>query len=650
MSDFKIGASSGVNPADKDIKKKSPFYTLKDEYLKAKKNLAKTDFANSPVVIENEITILKRLRFLAEKEGLEDELREIEDKIETLYISLTANFGQMPPSAYYPPINLQDGYGKILDSQQGNPLYSAIPDKTEFDEDEYLNKFMSLYAKEELPDSLKDVVLSWGRAGTSPESGEYIIRKCTKLDGSISDEHIKAVDMMIKAGVESSCVPQLLEEISVKTEDSPDFSVDLDLCKTVCDMKSLGVDDLLSLKYAKLLNKGFSDKNVFNDSITKLSESGISQESVLELLDILKTKNPQNNKFDLKPFSVKSVCRCKKVLAATRVNEKDERDNPINTKGVQKIPYGDDIMVIKDGKISFISSNKDASVQELQKQYDEYMSNIEDKILCDFAAKYKDKNGDIPNICSRVFVKLRRMGICYEQLLPLMAMCVPDGENVNKNATDTVKALKEGGMLSEDIPDIIPLIRTDKDGNYNKADIETAIELTKALISGKAIADILPKTEENEEFKELAIDLSGFIPSQESMENLTSFIGQFEGLSLDNVISSVYNLAELLLNKEKPVSSQKFIEIVKNLILNSLDGDEKSLKLGDGATGIIAVMSKASKSVDEMISVITACKDESGIVDEKLADIAWDEFVNLESAADTDEVIEKINAAKNTEI
>ena len=104
MSNFSIKSASISKKESSSNIGNSEFFKLKKEYEKQKKKMQKTDFANSPVALEKELTLLAKLKELAEKEGLLSEVKNIEDREQSIYTKLANTPVTSNGELYYSPL------------------------------------------------------------------------------------------------------------------------------------------------------------------------------------------------------------------------------------------------------------------------------------------------------------------------------------------------------------------------------------------------------------------------------------------------------------------------------------------------------------------------------------------------------------------
>ena len=88
MENFSIGNNGVQSQKDTANPKKDNYAGLKKEYIRLKAKLNKSDFANSPVAIEKELSMIAKLKSVAKQQGLADELKTLEETEQSLYTKL----------------------------------------------------------------------------------------------------------------------------------------------------------------------------------------------------------------------------------------------------------------------------------------------------------------------------------------------------------------------------------------------------------------------------------------------------------------------------------------------------------------------------------------------------------------------------------
>ena len=107
MSDFQIGKSSSTSEIKFATGRTSDFTRMKTKYRDFKLKIEKSDFANSPVAMQEELDMLIQLRKLAEKEKLASESKWIIARENSVKETLTKTKIGLIADAYYPPVLLK---------------------------------------------------------------------------------------------------------------------------------------------------------------------------------------------------------------------------------------------------------------------------------------------------------------------------------------------------------------------------------------------------------------------------------------------------------------------------------------------------------------------------------------------------------------
>lgn len=646
MSNFSIKSASISKKESSSNIGNSEFFKLKKEYEKQKRKMQKTDFANSPVALEKELTLLAKLKELAEKEGLLSEVKNIEDREQSIYTKLANTPVTSNGELYYSPLTFKGGSSsirkeKLSTDEETSGLDNIFYSQTEQMSDEFLEGFKSQHNDIPLDDNSEEIIRVLGKKNYGMSNTAYIVKKCIGDDGHTSLDKLCAVKLFADADMSSAIIPQLLEELVVSDDESSPEKIDIDACKKVCDFKHMGFEDIDSLHFTRYLNSNFENKETVVKNIIRLNKSGIGSDATLKILDSLRTYDSETGKDNISNSSIQSVLRIKKALLLARNNEKSERDNPINLLGVQKFSFGDDVMIVKDGKITYITPVEGESVYNLQQQYDEMVSKIEDNLLIDFVKKYKDENGEIDSKYVRTLIALRHYGVTYGQLLNMVDMCINKDGNIDKNTLEVIKELKSSGVLSDDIPLIMTAITKDNDGLYNKDDISNASMLTSRVTPGHVIATLLPDMNKNENLKDFVLDFSSVIEDKKYLIDLVNLVKDDKGNIDENAMDVIYNLAQNILRDDNPINMSDFLKYANNIIQAAINSGEN--KVNDEGAGIVAIMCQNFKSPEDIISALDACHDSKGNIDEKLSEVIW--MMSLQKS-DIDQMLDIIDACK----
>ena len=602
MTDISIGKTSGELITGKINTPKKDFELLKKEYNAFKKKAANSDMVNSPVMIENELDLLRKLGILAIKESLDSEKQWIDKRIlelEKMYITQ-----------------------KKLDELPNYPIPSfcgASIKQEQSTADKNFENYKKLGIN--IDENAKKIISAFDSSVIDECSMSYLLQKICDDDGTIPGPVAKAVEVLAKASVKPASIPQILNEILI--QDSSDQEIpDLSVCNEIADLKKADFDDFEALKVAKFLNPDFDDMDSVKSQILRFKKSGISPDAMLKILEILSVENPQTAKKSISDSSVKSVISLKKTLASTRNNEKKERDNPINHLGVLTFNFGNDVIIMKDNKVKYISPVEGESSQNLRKDYDKLISQIEDNLLIEYVRKYSDVDGEINSKYLRVMTVLRNNGIPYDQLLEMTDFCL--GQNgIDKNKLNTIIQLKSSGALGIDILPLLDVAEKEKDGSYSSDDIQNICALTSAVIGGKEVSALLPEVRGKENVKEFFVYFSQFFEDKSNLLKLLPLIKDEEGNIDENAMDVLCVLADnLLFGDDSPNAEATFVQQADNII--NLIVDKESGKVSDDGAGICSVMSQNGESYEDIMYMIKQCKDSSGNINAKLSEILWD--------------------------
>lgn len=602
MTDISIGKTSGELITGKINTPKKDFELLKKEYNAFKKKAANSDMVNSPVMIENELDLLRKLGILAIKESLDSEKQWIDKRIlelEKMYITQ-----------------------KKLDELPNYPIPSfcgASIKQEQSTADKNFENYKKLGIN--IDENAKKIISAFDSSVIDECSMSYLLQKICDDDGTIPGPVAKAVEVLAKASVKPASIPQILNEILIQDSSGQEIP-DLSVCNEIADLKKADFDDFEALKVAKFLNPDFDDMDSVKSQILRFKKSGISPDAMLKILEILSVENPQTAKKSISDSSVKSVISLKKTLASTRNNEKKERDNPINHLGVLTFNFGNDVIIMKDNKVKYISPVEGESSQNLRKDYDKLISQIEDNLLIEYVRKYSDVDGEINSKYLRVMTVLRNNGIPYDQLLEMTDFCL--GQNgIDKNKLNTIIQLKSSGALGIDILPLLDVAEKEKDGSYSSDDIQNICALTSAVIGGKEVSALLPEVRGKENVKEFFVYFSQFFEDKSNLLKLLPLIKDEEGNIDENAMDVLCVLADnLLFVDDSPNAEATFVQQADNII--NLIVDKESGKVSDDGAGICSVMSQNGESYEDIMYMIKQCKDSSGNINAKLSEILWD--------------------------
>ncbi len=623
MTDISIGkASEGLIVSKKT--QKSEFEVLKKEYNSFKKKAAKSDMANSPVMMEKEYDLLQKLSIAAKNETLENEQAWIDKRITEIQNSL-AEQGQTLKLPVYPM-----------------PSFKGLSTKnTAFNPNEDVDnlKILENYKKADgtIDENAQAIVTAFDSSIADGYSLSYLLKKCCDDDGAIPDDIAQAVSILAKASVKPVIIPQILESIVAENDSGKDV-LNLSMCSKIADFKKADFDDFEALKLVRFLNSDFEDKASVETKILKMKKAGISTDSIIKILDSLAVKSTDTSLRTISDSAVKSVVSLKKALVSTRSNEKAERDNPINHLGVITIKFGNDVMIMKDNKVTYISPVEGESVHDLRKEYSEIISKIEDNLLLEYVKKYRDKNGEIDSKSLRIMSVLRNNGIPYDQLLSMTDFCLEEN-GINAHKLNTITQIKSSGALGIDILPLLNVVEKEQDGSYSSEDIKNICALSSAVIGGKEVSALLPEVRGNENIKEFFVYFSQFFEDKSNLLKLLPLIKDEEGNIDENAMDVLYVLAHnFFVVAAEPMNEEQFVQNANDIVYAAMNEDE--INVNDEGAGICSIMCQNGERYEDILFMLQQCKDSSGKINSKLSEILWELSVGKTQIQDIKTAIE----------
>ncbi len=623
MTDISIGkASEGLIVSKKT--QKSEFEVLKKEYNSFKKKAAKSDMANSPVMMEKEYDLLQKLSIAAKNETLENEQAWIDKRITEIQNSF-AQQGQTLKLPVYPM-----------------PSFKGLSTKnTAFNPNEDVDnlKILENYKKADgtIDENAQAIVTAFDSSIADGYSLSYLLKKCCDDDGAIPDDIAQAVSILAKASVKPVIIPQILESIVAENDSGKDV-LNLSMCSKIADFKKADFDDFEALKLVQFLNSDFEDKASVETKILKMKKAGISTDSIIKILDSLAVKSTDTSLRTISDSAVKSVVSLKKALVSTRSNEKAERDNPINHLGVITIKFGNDVMIMKDNKVTYISPVEGESVHDLRKEYSEIISKIEDNLLLEYVKKYRDKNGEIDSKSLRIMSVLRNNGIPYDQLLSMTDFCLEEN-GINAHKLNTITQIKSSGALGIDILPLLNVVEKEQDGSYSSEDIKNICALSSAVIGGKEVSALLPEVRGNENIKEFFVYFSQFFEDKSNLLKLLPLIKDEEGNIDENAMDVLYVLAHnFFVVAAEPMNEEQFVQNANDIVYAAMNEDE--INVNDEGAGICSIMCQNGERYEDILFMLQQCKDSSGKINSKLSEILWELSVGKTQIQDIKSAIE----------
>ena len=625
MSDFKIGKSQQTGEIRFATGRTSDFTRLKTKYRDFKAKTEKTDFANAPVVMQEELDLLVQLKALAKKEKLPSEERWILEREKTVKEQLTTTKINLIANAYYAPViktgvaqqqKPDDRLYELLNScKNDNGLLDPGAEKI----------FVSLQGKEDCLYHVKN-----------------ILAKCKNSEaGSVDIDKAEIVSRLANAGVSSARMCEHIDTFTYFDHEEGKDCVDFALLDETIGLMASGLSDLDAVKYAQYLKGNFADKDSVRESLLKLHNAKVETGSVFKIMNALSVVNPDTGEREISQKAVSSVASLKKSLFLTRDNENNERKNQINLLGVSVFKYGDKKMVFKDGILTYSTPVEGENYKVTKERYDQLVASIEDDMLLEFASKYKDKNGEIDNKYLSVASQLRKIGLVYNGLFNVMESCINPNGTINLERLNTIKTIRESGALSDDVPMLVDSCRIDENGKYNQNDVQTVCDLTSYVIAGKEVCSLLDAMRESEDAKDIIMLCLPYFSKNENLIRLIDLMKKPGGEFGENEMEMLYDLATIYFEDESArEKGDDFINVAAQVMTFSRDKDGT---VSDDATGICAIMGKAGEAIPTIEEGIINCYGDDNRVDSKLAQILWDMYIQ---DASLPEVIEMIKVCK----
>lgn len=621
MTDFSIKNTSVNMGVNSSSSKDSDYDKLKKEYESFVAKASKSDLANAPVLIKDKLGLLAKLKEVALNLGLKDELEWIEEEQERLSSS-DKDTSDLKAVPYYP----------VASSVSGTKKNSS--------DVEEMSKTIELCMKDN-NGKIDENTLKIITAFKEPDQYfiPYIVRHCRDLDGNVQPDSAKAIEMLAACGMKTSAISGRIE--SLLTEDSKGHKVvNLALCNQIFVAKSLGYDDEFAFQLGKLLNSGYSNYEGLLDSVEKLLKSNVSQESVLDIVNSLTYIDKTTGKKSINTSAVNSVVALKNVLVKTRANERNERLTPLGQKKAPKefLKLDDSIFYERsDGYIYNVHFDKDVTVDEAKKNYENAISQTEDDMLKEFIQKYK--NGDdcsIDSKYSRIMSVLRTRGITNKALFALTDMSVNENGQIDKKTIDLINLLHAKGALSNDLTTIIPLIERDSEGNYKEDDINQVIDLTDAVLGEPQLSQLLPYVKTSDTVKSFILRAASVLNTDKHLVDLVDMT-KSDGENIDDVALEIID--DLLFSENNDKTEYQFMTFIPH-ILEIARGSETTAS--DAAERICCSIDFFSP--DEVQSLLEICTDAKGNVDDKLSQAVYKLY---HEGYGYNVIMDKIEACKN---
>ena len=229
MADISIRKASEGFISDNSVSSKSQFASLKKEYNSFKKKAAKSDMANSPVMMEKEYELLQKLSNAAKNENLENEQNWIDKRITEIQNILADQVKAVELSDY------------------PTPSFKGISTKYKvFNPDENIDnlKILELCKKSDgtIDENAKAIITAFDSSLVDEYSLSSLLKKCRDDDGVIPEDITQAVTILGKASVKPVIIPQILESIVTENDSGKDV-FNLSMCSKIADLKKADFND-----------------------------------------------------------------------------------------------------------------------------------------------------------------------------------------------------------------------------------------------------------------------------------------------------------------------------------------------------------------------------------------------------------------------
>ena len=634
MSKFSIrklnkNVETNIKPEFKDELSRA-----KAEYQKFAEKMKNSDFANSPVALREELDLLEELEFEAEDAGKLSELDWIKAKIKEVHSKLESAEQKekaVPDIPYYKPIIEPYSELKSVRIPDNESVYSDYKSALR----EFMNEDGTF-----VPNA-GDIVNVLRQRNATPYQTQIILSRCKNNDNSLSSDMLKGINQLLENDFSPVYIPEFIEDFSDFDSVTGQKYISESAIEDMQKMRSAGVNDSSVIKFLKFVNDGYEDKNSIITSLSKLYKANIKDDDVINILNQLSVRSLQETKV-VNQDAVNSIALLKNAFVRTQKNETEERTSPIGQLGENVLE--DDIQLIftKDGQYKYSYFKKDNPPELVKERYFEAVADSENSFLSDFVKKYRKEDGSLDTNALRTVVQLRNVGVTLPNLLSLTDRCL-SGEEINSDMVSGISKFKKAGALSEDIEILLDSAVKTETGILDEKSVSDICDLTKAVINGRNVSELLPKIIDNQAAKDSVINLANILENKSYLKSLTDLCLTPNGsIDVNSMETLYYLLADRLDNFNDKVYEHEIIGIAKEVLELAQSPDTK--EMSDDATGIVSVMTNNGADFTEIKEAITLCKNENGIVDEKLAQILWDLGIQK---ADLSEMKSFIGICKN---
>ena len=606
MSDFSVNKAYKAQAINKKTSSKTEYSSLKADYLSMKKKLAKSDFANAPVMLSSELEMLAKLKALATKGSLDSELKWIETRETEIKQALETNKSAGMANAYYKPL-VSFGKKEVQDSSEQTELFNELMElckKSDGTFDPNAEKMLSALSKNDI--GLLMVVE---------------ILKHAKLEGKdINPNYTNAIVQIADAGVKNADIYAYIDAFTVKDKKGVP-NIDLVGLGQALALTKAGMYADGAIKLSNYMDENWADKAQVKSSIMKLHKLGVAPDSIKTILSELAVEDVVTGEKTISAKALKTVCDLKKTFTVSRENETKERQNPINLLDTTVFELGKRTLIMKKGKVTYASPLQDESFNQAKQKYDSMVSSVEDMTLVDFVSRYKDKNGEIDSKYLRVAISLRNAGVVYNQVLDMIDSCIDEKGSINSNRLASIVSLKKAGALSDDIHGILSACLKNPDGTYIESDIKDACALTEAVIGGKEVCAILDMVRNSSEAKEFVVQSSPYFLENTNLIELLNLAKGDNPSFEENAFEVLSDLQYALISDSSNMQKEtEFMSDAKEIIALARGKDGV---LSDEAAGICAILCQNGVGAENIKTALQLCQNQEKDIDAKLSEILW---------------------------
>ncbi len=636
MSDFLVRRTN--NPQKPEISfpsgRTSDYTKAKTQYRDMMEKISNSDFANSPVALENEMNKLAEMLAYAKNENLVSEIKWIEPRLAAVKKQLTTTKIDLIANAYYMPV-IHNGVQSAPVENPSDPNSRIIA---------LLN---SCKTEDGLLDPNAEKLLT---ALKGKDDGLYHIKQILESsrdeNGLVYPDMAEAVVQMSAVDIKPSRIIEHLANFSEYDAETSQMKVDFDVLGEFTALVQRGLDDIEAANLVQYTKEGFENKEAVKESFLTLRKKDIDFQHCVDVLNTLSVRNPETNKLNVSQKAVHDVALLKNTMVETRENETNERKNPIARLGVEQLDMGDGkIWTFKDGQVvSRPSLTGEEDPVYAQKKYDELIASIEDDMCVEFAQKYRDKDGNIDRKYLRVAHHLRKnAGMVYNGLFKQVDAAIkPDG-SIDNDRLSAIVDLRKAGALCDDIDILLDVCRKDEQGNYNKDDIKDVCDFTTCTIGGKEVCSLAKEVRDNKDAKDIVYFCASHFFDSKHLPKVINMIkkpdgefGETEMELFNYLIESFYKDGVMFRDEEFLLPATTIMTIARG----------KDGVVTDDAAGIAAIMRSSGEEINTIMGGVLLCRNEEGHVDEKLSQILWEMYVQK---ADFDEVKDLISVCKSAD-